>query len=148
MVVGFVQWFSSRLTDRSTPATSAPVTSQAAEQPSTTTLGPTTTAAPTTTTPANYPVANTDTYIAEQEDLRTFRVLDNDDSGDFKWDYTTLSFYSEPSHAQTWRVAEANPRLKYMAANDYEGPDSFKYVICNTSGQCAIGRVLITVVDN
>ena len=96
----------------------------------------------------NYPVAHTDTYTVQETELSTFRVLDNDDSGDFNWDFTTLSFYTDPSHAQTWRVARRNPRLKYAAKDHYEGPDSFKYVICNTGGQCAIGRVKITVIDD
>lgn len=75
-------------------------------------------------------------------------MLDNDDSGDFNWDFTTLAFYTDPSHAQHWSVARLNPRLKYTAKEDYKGPDSFKYVICNTGGQCAIGQVLIKVVDD
>ena len=72
------------------------------------------------------------------------KVLSNDNSGDFGWDITTLGYYIDPDHGEDWEKM-ADGRLRYRPQNDFGGADTFKYVICNSGGHCAIGTVIVAV---
>lgn len=105
------------------------------------------TTSPAGTAAVNYPAASDDSYSTGAGAWVVMDVLINDDSGDFAWDQTTLDFYIEPEQGAEWE-ALADGRLRYRPQPTYAGPDTFKYVVCNTGGHCAIGTVLIAVQEN
>lgn len=132
------------------PSTTALATTETADIPTTepgSPATPPTTSPPTSTVPVSYPSASDDSYTTGPGDWVVMQVLDNDDSGDFEWDTETLDFYIEPEHGDRWEKL-TNGRLRYKPAIDFAGADTFKYVVCNKGGHCAIGTVTVAVEEN
>lgn len=137
------------------PSSTTPATAEAADSLTTEsgtpgtppTVSPETSSQPTSTVPVNYPSASDDSYTAGPGDWVVMEVLDNDDSGDSAWDTETLGFYIEPEHGDRWEKL-TNGRLRYKPSIDFAGADTFKYVVCNKGGHCAIGTVTVAVEEN
>jgi hypothetical protein len=56
-----------------------------------------------------------------------------------------ISSYTQPTHG---RLSYSSPTLSYQPSQDYAGPDSFTYQICDSYGACATGNVTLTVTAN
>lgn len=145
-------------TTAGTPATSStkpPTTTTAA--PATPTTEPTTTVAPTTTTTTapttttttattpGSPFAVADDVTVEEGKNIKINVLDNDDPGNSPFDEATLEIITDPLHADEFRVHDDH--IHYKSVEDYEGPDSMEYRICNTNGLCHTAGITISVVE-
>ena len=129
--------------------TTAPTTTTTAAPTTTTTAAPTTTtAAPTTTTtaPATGPTAADDSRSIESGHGRRIMVLANDQPGSEPFDLATLRIVTPPQYAESYRVQDDH--LRYRADDNYVGPDSMEYEICNQAGLCDRATVSITVFED
>lgn len=89
-------------------------------------------------------VAVPDNITVTQGSPAVLNVLDNDLLGDF--DPTTFSstnIFPKPSNGML--IVGVNGNVTYLPNGNFVGTDSFKYLICGTSGQCSEATVTITV---
>ena len=87
------------------------------------------------------PVANDDSGTTEEDSPVTIDVLFNDSDPDDT--LMTVSITTEPEHGSV----EVNPdgTVTYTPDDDYNGPDSFEYEVCDPSGACDTAVVSIEV---
>ena len=130
-------------TTPTTPTTTTPTTTTAIATTTTTAPTTTTTVPTTTTTTPGSPLAVTDDVTVKEDTDIKIHVLANDDSGNSPFDESDLEIISDPLHAEDFRVH--NDHIHYRSINDYVGPDTMEYRICNTNGLCDTGTITITV---
>ncbi len=88
--------------------------------------------------------ANDDAASVRKGDVMVVPVLANDDPGGGTWDLSTLTIIAQPAHA-TVRVLGGG-KLQVKADKNYEGPDSFRYRVCTTTGDCDTATVRLTII--
>jgi hypothetical protein len=72
-------------------------------------------------------------------------VLDNDDPGSAPFDEDTLTIIGPPAHSDPGDYRVHNDHIHYRSVDDYSGPDSITYRICNFDGLCSTATIWITV---
>lgn len=128
-----------------TPAPSQVSTPAPSTRPPAAVQVPPPTVAPTTTLPPNVPpIARDDTATTTQHKPVTIAVLANDNDPDPDGLAPPVTIVSAPAHGN------ANPQssgsVLYVPNDQYLGPDSFVYRVCDTRGGCATATVSVTVV--
>ncbi len=139
-------------TENSTSTTVA-TTTTTTQPTTTTTVATTTTTASTTTTtepPPMGPFTTDDDVSAEEGKDEKIQVLENDTDNLGPIDQSSLSIVTEPQHAQSFRVHESGGtfHLHYKSVDNYTGPDTIVYEVCDTSNRCSTGTVNITVFED
>ncbi len=87
------------------------------------------------------PAANDD-HINTSEDLAaTLNALANDLDPD--GDAISISFFSQPLHGAASQVGDSS--FQYVPAENYFGPDTFRYAIIDDNGASDTARVTVTV---
>ncbi|MCK6623443.1 MAG: Ig-like domain-containing protein, partial [Calditrichia bacterium] len=87
------------------------------------------------------PLANDD-HINVSEDLAaTFNALANDLDPD--GDAISISFFSQPLHGAASQVGDSS--FQYVPAENYFGPDTFRYAVMDDNGASDTAQVIITV---
>lgn len=88
-------------------------------------------------------VAVTDTATLEEWSSVVISVLDNDIAGAFPLVHDSVAVSSPPSRGSVnWTVPG---EFVYAPHANLHGADSFTYIVCDLSGQCAYGHVDVTV---
>jgi gliding motility-associated-like protein len=88
------------------------------------------------------PVANNDTITTPEDNSVNINVLVNDidPNGNLNPNPTILT---NPAHGRV--VVNADGTITYIPDPDYNGTDSFSYIICDSLGLCDTAEVYITV---
>ena len=73
-------------------------------------------------------------------------VLDNDDPGSALFDEETLVILIPPTHSDPGEFRVHNDHIHYRSVDDYVGPDSITYQVCNSDGLCSTATLWITVI--
>lgn len=89
-------------------------------------------------------VAVPDNVTVTQGTPAVLNVLDNDLLGDFDpTTFSSMNIYPKPSNGML--IVGVDGNVTYLPNGNFVGTDSFKYLICGTSGQCSEATVTITV---
>ena len=138
-------------TTTTTSTTAAPATTSTTSPPTTSTTATTTTTAPTTTTTAPTTTTTTAPAIVANNDSVSIRSngsviakVTANDTGNL--DPASTRILSGPSHG-TVSALGGSGNIRYVADADYVGTDSFTYEVCDSSGSCAVGTVVVTVTN-
>ncbi|NNC80911.1 MAG: HD domain-containing protein [Acidimicrobiales bacterium] len=129
-------------TPTTTTTTAVPTTSTTTTttvRPATTTVAPTT-----TTTNALGPDAVSDSYVTENDDWNTMRVLNNDSTPLPLW---SMEIVDLPKHAASIEV-RSNFSIRYYIADGFVGTDTFSYRICDVADNCDTAQVTLRVKDD
>ncbi|MGF1547930.1 MAG: choice-of-anchor C family protein, partial [Thiotrichales bacterium] len=87
------------------------------------------------------PVANNDVVVTDEDKPVTFNVLDNDT--DVDGDTLSVESFTQPSHGAVTKNADGT--FTYTPAADYNGSDSFTYVVTDGKGGTSTASVSINV---
>ncbi|MFC2078130.1 Ig-like domain-containing protein, partial [Candidatus Bipolaricaulota bacterium] len=90
------------------------------------------------------PVALDDTGQVLEDGLTTIDVVDNDSDPDGNLDPTSVVVTSPPAHG-TYSVDPVTGEIDYEPNENYNGPDTLVYEICDTNGACDLATVTINV---
>jgi hypothetical protein len=90
------------------------------------------------------PVALDDTAQVLEDGLTTIDVVNNDSDPDGNLDPTSVVVTSPPAHG-TFSVDPVTGEIDYEPNENYNGPDTLTYEICDTNGACDLAVVSINV---
>ena len=90
------------------------------------------------------PVALNDTGQVLEDGVTTINVVSNDSDPDGNLDPTSVVVTSPPAHG-TFSVNPVTGAISYEPNDDYNGPDTLVYQICDTDGACDLATVTINV---
>jgi hypothetical protein len=87
------------------------------------------------------PIANNDAIVVKDGKPVTIPVVDNDDEVD--GEPVTVAVVSQPRHGTV--TVEADGTVVYTPDEGYDGPDEFRYEICDPDGDCSEATVSVDV---
>jgi len=90
------------------------------------------------------PVALDDTGQVLEDGVTTINVVNNDSDPDGNLDPTSVVVTSPPAHG-SFSVDPVTGAISYEPNENYNGPDTLVYEICDTNGACDLATVTINV---